>query len=237
MKRLTSTLTIFLFLGGFAATATAADEVTGKGVSALDESPLNFSFSVLPVPSSEGDTAGELSTSGLRVRTDLSTGALSGGVTYFKGETGLDNGVDWYNAYGTGFGPSFTPVFSFSDSFFDPNTTLKESGAEESLKRLEGVALHAGFAVNSNLELTGIFCISKAEKEALDEDLNLYTATSYDWKIDLGGAYKLKDNMTYSFNFGYVNSGEQPGDSLSQTATSLQQGSVYILNQKLNMSF
>ncbi len=180
---------------------------------------VNFSGSAQPV-----DTI-----SGLAVDTRLSAGSLSGGITYLKGAALRDNAFSsWYDGAAQ-FDLGLKPVFILPNEYLDSFTSYQVSDGEQA----EGIAVHGGYELSSNIMINGAFLVTKAESTSVVDILDGIASKKANWQLKLGGAYRFKDNLVYSVNFGY----KDGGDIFSKGHTELSSDNAYVIKHQLNMSF
>jgi hypothetical protein len=232
MKPLTKfTLSLFSLL--LASGANAADSA--------DSGQLHFSLSVQPVlsdnlilsPSEPHLLVGRrlsLATGGLKVDTALMAGSVTGGVTFLQGDAlPGDSFSSWYKTSPKS-DLGLQPVFILPSEYLDSYTTLNAS-ADRSIKA-EGIALHGGYEFSPNLQINGAFLVAKSQQLTTVDELAVTTEKT-NWQLNLGGAYKFKDNLVYSVNFGYLDG----VDVFKKENAELSQGHAYVIKHQLNMSF
>jgi len=251
MKTLAISILALIATGALATIAGAAD--SGGHLSAATKktapgAPLHFSLTVMPVQSDfngidlvspsilskdglVNHASPPLSSApaGIKIDTGLAAGPISGGLTYLKGAAArADNFSNWYAASPRA-DLGLQPVFILPSEYLDSYTTLNSSGASD---QSEGLAIHGGYELTPNLQINGAFLVAKSSQLSKD-DLGGKTEKT-NWRLDLGGAYKFKDNITYSINFGYLDG----ADSFNKGNSSSWQGnSAYVVKHQLNMSF
>jgi len=222
--------------------AMAQDVDFGTMLNASNEQPLSMSVSLTPASSAPGLSSkldhpsfipASAKNSGLMVNTSLQSNSLMGGLSYFSGNGAQSSLVG-----------NFSQVYSFDGwSNFDnilvvPNGQDPATGISDfrDSKRddLQALSLYGGYALTPSLKIKGAFLISKSHPPTESAQYETKSNGAYSWWLDFGGDYRLNEKMTYSINFGYSDSSKTkdpapPGDSV--------QGSVYLFNNQLNMSF
>lgn len=255
MKPLTLSIITALAFVSLASFAAAADSGVKSSASVATEkasadTPLHFSLTVMPVrfgfkggeltsPSSSltssdilnQASSGMTSSSGLKIDTGVAAGPISGGLTYLNGNS--DHASTFSNWYADSprSDLGLQPVFILPSEYLDKYTSLNSSSTTD---QTVGLGIHGGYELTPNLQINGAFLVAKSEKLSKVDDLNVKTE-QMNWRLDLGGAYKFKDNITYSINFGYLDSGDAFNKGSSQA---WQTGnSAYVVKHQLNMSF
>ncbi len=233
MKPITKLTT---FLGAiFIASSAAAAPASGG-------TALHFSLTVQPVQSNQlalspASTLSVLNGSnivapsgGIKVDTALTAGNISGGVTFLQGDALQgDSFSNWYEASPKA-DLGLQPVFILPCEYLDSYTTLNVPSNSHS--NSEGIAIHGGYELSPNLQINGAFLVAKSTKLTKVDELQV-TSEKTNWQLNLGGAYKFKDNLVYSVNFGYLDG----GNIFQKNNADLSQGHSYVVKHQLNMSF
>ena len=251
MKSLPLTTLVTLASVSLASFAGAADSGGHLSVmlekSAATVAPFHFSLTVMPVQfgyKGGADTSAlpiadilnhtnpAIATStGIKIDTGVAAGPISGGVTYLKGSAVRANAFSSWYATSPKSDLGLQPVFILPNEYLDPYSALNASNTDD---KAQGLVIHGGYELTPNLQINGAFLVAKSEKLAKVDDLSIKTEQT-NWRLDLGGAYKFEDNITYSINFGYLDGG---GNSSNKDASSSWQGnSAYVVKHQLNMSF
>ena len=143
-------------------------------------------------------------------------GDLDIGLMYFFLE-GQDDDDDMtaYMLQSGGAGGAFTPYYVLTG----PQTAMLNQDINGNIDGEMAVAganclgVHADLQVTPQLSVHGALAYAWADEtealDTIDEDGNTDERDdSYGWEIDVGVAYKLLDNLTYSLNIGYLDTGD-----------------------------
>jgi hypothetical protein len=191
---------------------------------------------------SEVAGAPDVDTDKLAFMLDVGTkmGNLDAGLMYWH--LSGDNGDATENsAYGT-TGNDFSPLlvaYNTNLSILNPDHMASGSATAADVATgafaagQHGIALHANFMVSDKLSLNSALGYVQADKELAGWDDEM------GWEIDLGASYKLLDNLTYSANFGYLDTGDFFLGTTTAAATAAQMDTedIYMVMHSLNMTF
>ncbi len=226
----------------------AVNAYAGSSGSGAGAGKLRFSFSLLPIKSSN-TLAGSsfshnslarqgvvsLKSSGLKAVTTVSTKHIRGGLSYLTGSA-VENNLfaGWHNSTSE-VGLGLRPVFILPCEYLDLYTSLHPRDSTGK----KGLSLQGAYLLSPKLQINGAFLIAQSTvvKQSLNENGLVVagdSAKKTNWQLDLGGAIRFSHNMTYSINFGYMDGGDI--FTKGQTAN-LDGGSAYVVKHQLNMSF
>ncbi len=199
------------------------------------DTPLHFSLTVQPYNhtaslSSLHDLGTGLSSSGsgLKIDSALKAGSVSGGVAFLQGDA-LQAGFSGWNNLASQADLGLHPVFILPSEYLGAFTSLNVHPTLDT--NAEGIAIHGDYELSPNLKINGAFLVAKSEQIHQVDDLKTTTEKTK-WQLNLGGAYKFRDNLVYSVNFGYLDGGD-----IFQKDNDLAQSHSYVVKHQLNMSF
>ena len=128
----------------------------------------------------------------------------------------------------TGLGKDFEPLYIMTG---DGMGVLNGDGVVANAGMVDdgvhALGLFAKYKVSDKLTLNAAIATAMADEEAAGQD------DSYGTEYDLGGAYKLLDNLTYEVHLGYLDTGDyfQGGNS------AVELNNITILAHALTMTF
>ena len=211
------------------------------------EKPINFSFSLHPAvqpphlenltgtPTSNVDHLADL---GVALDGSVRTAEAEGGLSYFRGRASKKSRSDafatcyFFNGWENDGLDTSESVSALPDDVFAGQTP---PFASENADSLQVVFLYGGYELTPSLKIKGAFLVSKTKKDTDPADGQALTSeSSYNWLLDVGGEYKLNESFSYRVNLGVADGAGSPAYSDSKKATD---GSTYLFNNQLNMSF
>ncbi|MFZ5775777.1 MAG: hypothetical protein ACOY3Z_09870 [Thermodesulfobacteriota bacterium] len=160
--------------------------------------------------------------------------ALSGGVMYFfaSGDDDTTAG-DAENYMSTasmltgGTGDQFQPLYimtGYMAGMLNPHCGTNTSMADDGV---HAVLLHGDYKVSDKFSVHAALGYGQADEETAGYE------DDYGWEFNLGGAYKLLDNLTYEAHFGYLDA----GDYFQYGVNTADVDNVTLLSHHLTMTF
>ena len=147
-------------------------------------------------------------------------GDLDIGLMYFflEGQDDDDDEMTAYMVQSGGAGGAFTPYYVLTG----PQTAMlnQDIGGNGSIDQemawagAHCLGVHADFQITPKLSVHGALAYAWADEteflgDIIDEDGDTNERDDdYGWEIDVGVAYKLLDNLTYSLAIGYLDTGD-----------------------------
>lgn len=144
-------------------------------------------------------------------------GDLDIGLMYFflEGQDDDDDEMTAYMVQSGGAGGAFTPYYILTG----PQTAMLNQDIDSIDQEMAEagahcIGVHADFQVTPKLSVHGAFAYAWADEteflgDIIDEDGHTdEREDDYGWEIDVGVAYKLLDNLTYSLAVGYLDTGD-----------------------------
>lgn len=168
------------------------------------------------------------------VAADLNFGAASADLTYFyisgddNGTT--DNEVSAYDA-AKGTGNDFEPLYILTGT--QTGILNNDSGSTNAFGTAARTAGAHGFVAAADLQASDKLGFHAALGTAMAASAKAGYDDSYGYEVNLGGSYKLLDNLSYNLHFGYMATGDffKMGDPMAST------NDIALLYNNLNMSF